>query len=282
MDNAREWMVEYKKRNGIENPAFSGKFSTFTPASDLITSMRDIFDLPEDWFIHCDGSKGTFRTLRAKFESVGILVMQNGVVGSNNRRKLDVNEFRAFCLADTSAPLIFINTNDSDSGKVFSLAHEGAHAWIGENDFYNDEEQNSSGSLETLCNKVASEILVPAAILSQEWYLKGGELTDKIAALLKVFHCSARVILRKAFEISLISRQQFVLYDRMFVDQAKQGVKRRGGNYYSTLKTRWSSQFILALGKSAHAGNTLYRDVYKMTGMTGKTFSRLVRELGDG
>ncbi len=44
--------------------------------------------------------------------------MQNGgVVGSNTRRKLDIEEFRGFMLYDEYAPLIFINANDSISGK---------------------------------------------------------------------------------------------------------------------------------------------------------------------
>ncbi len=36
--------------------------------------------------------------LEKKLEEAGVLVMQNGVVGMNNYRRLDINEFRAFML----------------------------------------------------------------------------------------------------------------------------------------------------------------------------------------
>jgi hypothetical protein len=42
-------------------------------------------------------------------EAIGVMVVINGVVGNNNTRKLDPEEFRGFVLCDSYAPLIFIN-----------------------------------------------------------------------------------------------------------------------------------------------------------------------------
>ena len=87
-------------------------------------------------------------------ESKGIMVMQSGIVGSNTHRKLEIKEFRGFMLYDDLAPLIFINSSDSQAGKMFSLIHEYIHLLFKEDDvFINDDLKNEDEKAKEIMEK---------------------------------------------------------------------------------------------------------------------------------
>ncbi|WCK55308.1 ImmA/IrrE family metallo-endopeptidase [Aneurinibacillus sp. Ricciae_BoGa-3] len=94
----------------------------------------------------------------SKIEDIRIMVIVNGVVGNNTRRKLDVNEFRGFVLVDNIVPFIFVNGSDGKAAQMFTLAHELAHIWYGYSAAFDLQKlQPAENNIERVCNLAAAE-----------------------------------------------------------------------------------------------------------------------------
>ena len=224
-----------------------------------------------------------------RIENLDILVMVNGIVGNNTRRKLDPDEFRGFALVDPIAPLIFINGSDTKAAQLFTIAHELAHVWLGEGGVSDVSVNNIAMQerVETWCNRVAAEILLPLSELEAE-YQPDSDLEKELPRLVKQYKVSTLVVLRRIYDLGKIDRttfsQSYIFEVRKFElkklesNQTKGG---GGGDFYLTLKVRASGRFSRALVISALEGKTLYRDAFRMLGVSTKDqFDRFSKKLG--
>ncbi|HDP99944.1 MAG TPA: ImmA/IrrE family metallo-endopeptidase [bacterium] len=224
-----------------------------------------------------------FRLFVEKVEEQGIMVMISGVVGSNNYRKLDPKEFRGFVLVDNLAPLIFINAKDTISAKIFTLAHELVHLWLGESgvsDMLMDRIPDKE--TERWCNQIAAEMLVPLESISAE-YGANRDLLQEIQRLAQHYKVSTLVVLRRILDMGAISEEIFwntwnEEFDRLIKLESRSG---NGGDFYRTLGVRISKRFARALVISTLEGQTLFRDAYRMLGIKkNSTFNEIAHQFG--
>jgi Zn-dependent peptidase ImmA (M78 family) len=217
-----------------------------------------------------------------QIEATGVLVMRNSVVGNNNHRKLSVDEFRGFALADEYAPLVFINGSDSKGAQMFTLAHELVHIWAGASGVSNlDQTYANHNQVEQFCNQIAAELLVPAAELSEAWDAAISQ-EDWLKPLTQRFKVSTLVILRRLNDRALIPRGTFQQRYQAEVERFHATAEERtgGGNFYKTQGSRFSSQFLTALVESTLEGRTPYRDALRLLKLSKvETFHKLARDL---
>ena len=284
MERIQDWMKEYRQDTGFDILPLVGSLKHLNDAKLISNGIRTDLDLEIDWYKNVKDISDAFSYIREKLDEVGVVVMQSGVVGKNTHRSLNIDEFRAFAMVDEWAPLIFINSVDSHGAKLFSLFHEIAHIWLGEDDLYNDRRNSSSvKELEVLCNSVASEILVPTDEFNRLWNeIKEKDKRKKIRLITQVFRCSESVIARKAFDNRKIEKD---LYTEI-IEEAIEAYKTMrendssGGNYYHTLKTRLDACFVRALCESINSGRTTFSEAYRLTNTSRKTFAEVAMRLG--
>jgi Zn-dependent peptidase ImmA (M78 family)/transcriptional regulator with XRE-family HTH domain len=216
-------------------------------------------------------------------DTVGVLVMVSGVVGNNNRRKLDPDEFRGFALADDLAPLVFINGADSKSAQMFTLAHELAHIWLGQSALSDVGPASlPSNDVEIWCNHVAAELLVPLAALRQE-YQRRTVLRDETARLARHFKVSTLVMLRRIHDAGGVSRDQFWQAYAEELDRLDAIDKGSGGDFYLTQGARLGKRFARALIRSTFEGHTSFTEAFRMLGLKKmSTFRDLGESVGAG
>jgi Zn-dependent peptidase ImmA (M78 family) len=184
-------------------------------------------------------------------DMLGVLVMVNGVVGNNNYRKLDPDEFRGFALSDAFAPLIFINGADTKAAQMFTLAHELAHIWLGQSALSDVAPTTTpTNEVELWCNSVAAEVLVPLEVFQRE--LRNDEnLRESLERLARRFKVSTLVILRRMFDAGRFTRKRFWENYKEELLRLLAVPKSTGGDFYLTQGARVGKRFARALVTSA-------------------------------
>lgn len=270
MDFKKNWMSDFRRENGWEKLTFVGIESDSSNHSAIKSAFYRYLPITDDWFCSFKTSTDAYDFLRSKLESIGILVMQNGVVGKNTHRTLDLNEFRAFMLIDDYAPLIFVNRKDSHTGMIFSLVHEFLHILLGDGDILIGDEVSLIN--ERLLNALTAEILMPHEFLQNRSFNTYFDL-ETTASILHVSPLSLAIRLNK---MGLVDNQMVLLVRQKMHESLENREKASpGGNFYATLQSRLPEAFINAVILQAETGGMRYTDAYQLLGVSGKSFQEL-------
>ncbi|HEY1617402.1 MAG TPA: XRE family transcriptional regulator [Streptosporangiaceae bacterium] len=281
-EQRQEWYRDYARANEDGPLDIVGALSASGEVTAAATTMRERLDFGV-------GQRGptwseSFRRLADQAESLGILVMVSGVVGSNTHRPLDPAEFLGFALADGYAPVVFINGASTTAAQVFTLAHELVHVWLGQSALddaaLSDLPAQHAGT-EQWCNQVAAELLVPLEELRRQ-FRPAAELTAALDGLARIFKVSTLVVLRRLREAGYLEPQQFWdAYESELARVRSLAPRPGGGNFYNTQPVRTSKRFARAIITSTLEGQTLYSDALQMLGFSKiSTLNELATRFG--
>ncbi|MGO0308723.1 ImmA/IrrE family metallo-endopeptidase [Endozoicomonas acroporae] len=263
----QEWFREYQIENGNDKVEFIGRCSLNDDAASVAEDIARTLGVTAALRKGARNWEQYLSLLIERAEAVGILVMRSGIVGSSSNRKLSVEEFRGFAISDDYAPLIFINAADAPAARLFTLVHELAHLWVGNSGISNvplDDfsERGHQRKEEAFCNRVAAEFLVPGKEFVNDWQAKRS-LVENCADLKKVYKVSPMVLARRAYDLGLIPREEYLDFYHAELKKFR-NQKGGGGSFNLNLKTRNGVLFSTAVVGAAMEGRLLLRDASRL------------------
>lgn len=277
----QEWYRDFARSERASPLSFVGSASSSSSVESTAGIMRHALGFDLEQRRQIPTWTDALRLFIGQADEAGIMVMCSGVVLNNNTRRLDPEEFRGFALSDSHAPLVFINGADTKAAQMFTLAHELAHIWLGQSAVSDAQALLvPEHQVERWCNNVAAELLVPLAVLKQE-YDRSLNLRASLDRLARRFKVSTLVILRRIHDAGGLTREDFWREYEKELKRLLAISKKSGGNFYLTQAARVSKRFARALGVSTLEGQTLHRDAFRMLGFARlDTFKKLGRSLG--
>lgn len=281
MQRRQGWLSDYLAEDGAAPLTFIGSATLNDDPKRVAQAIRKSLSLDSAWANGCRTWTDATTLLMEKTNEAGIVAICNGVVGNNTHRKLDVEEFRGFVLSDPYAPFVFINGADAKGAQMFTLAHELAHLWLGGGGVINFRMMLPEDfKEERFCDRVAAEFLVPSAEFQAAWN-EAQSHEEPFQYLARDFKVSQLVIARRALDFRYMSREDFFdFYEHHLETVAEHAAQQKsGGNFYATANHRIGLAFGAHVVRAARSGRLLYRDAYRLTGLTGCTFDRYAEKL---
>jgi Zn-dependent peptidase ImmA (M78 family) len=277
----QEWYRDFARSMGEEPVAFVGSARIGDDIESSAAAIREALGFDLESRRQAPTWTDALRAFIQQADDAGVMVMCSGVVLNNTRRKLDPGEFRGFAMADPLAPLVFINGADTRAAQMFTLAHELAHLWLGETGLSDAQPRTEPAqAVERWCNRVAAELLVPLEAFRAA-YRPRAPLAQELSRLARRFKVSTLVVLRRMHDAGGLAWDDlWSAYDEE-VERLRALERGGGGSFYLTQAARVSKRFARALLVSTLEGQTLYRDAFRMLGVTKlQTFREMGRRLG--
>lgn len=271
----QDWYKEYLLSIGAAELDFVGKFSLEDKSEDIAKHIQSTLKLNiSDPSINDIDQYHDY--ISKKAESSGILVFRNGVVKNNTHRPLNAEEFLGFAISDEIAPAIFINAADKTAEKIFTIAHELAHIWIGVSGV-SDVAVNTENKIESKCNEIASELLIPKKVFLAFWDTLNGSSDDRILAIRKKFRVSELVVARVAMENQKISQAAFWDKYNHFKNYFE-SQKSTGGNGEAMPPIRNSRNFMNTITGLLNGGKIGFKEAGMLLNISPMKLTKYLRQ----
>ena len=241
---------------------FVGSVTPRAGVNGLVSTLQAALAISTQQFRATAGVEEAFNLLRERTEKLGVFVMLLGNLGSHHTA-LSVETFRGFALADSVAPFLVINDQDSRAAWSFTLLHELTHLWLGQTGVSGGAPDRE---IEQFCNEVASEFLLPnheLDTLGQLLRSSPDKLEEEISEFAGDRKVSRTLVVYRLYRANLIGQVQWEqlreTFRRQWLDrrdsQRDAAREEEGGpSYYVVKRHRVGSALLSTTARLLAAG----------------------------
>lgn len=214
----QEWAAQYRGEHGAKRLSYVGSETLQSEVAAAAQRGRRLLrvSLLEQQVWHDPGI--ALRHWIARFEAAGLLVFQSSNVPTD--------EMRGFAVPDQLAPAVLINSKDTRSARIFTLAHEFAHILLAVGGVSNlrvaEQPESDDQKIEVFCNLVAAEMLVPlqpfVADVETHW---GADVDEVIRFLARRYAVSREVVARRLLELGRLSKRDYEERRSQYIQEAE-------------------------------------------------------------
>ncbi|WKN41124.1 XRE family transcriptional regulator [Tunicatimonas pelagia] len=290
IQNKQNWLSNFLEDEGEERLPFIGKYYVASEAKEIAQDILDVLNVRKDYFTKISANENILNYWIKKIEDQRIFVSLTSNIHSHLTISRD--EVRGFAISDSYAPFIYVNSDDTKNGQLFTLIHELAHLWVDSSGIsafdslvFRDEYDKFS-PIEKLCNEVAAEILMPkdkiTRIVSD---VSVGINTIEITA--KYFRVSPYAVAVRLLNLNKIPTQNFQRIQRTlkkkyeeFLELEETKPKPTGGPNYYALQIRKNSRLFTEYVYSFYKGGRISGfDASSLLDIKISNFNKLAEKL---
>lgn len=201
------------------------RFSTETPVQEVAATIRNYLGISIELQQAWANVEDALEHWRDTLASVGVFVFKD---------PFHAPGFFGFCLYDDEFPVIYVNNSSTKTRQVFTLFHELGHLLFHTSgidvadDSFIHRMPEPSFHLEVLCNRLASQFLLPDHEFERA--AAGMAPTRETAALVADrYNVSREMVYRKMMDRGWIGADEYSAAAKAWAAQTKTGT---GGDYY--------------------------------------------------
>lgn len=232
-------------------------------------------------------TKAAFSYLREKVEASGTFVLLLGNLGSHHTN-IPSGVFRGYAIADPVAPFIVVNDQDAQTAWAFTALHELTHLWLGTTGVSGG---TTDTQIESYCNEVASEMLLPTPEINELLFLGRASLQETVGAIGQFANrrkISRPMVAYKLLRLNAITRTRWQELSRHYENewnaaqaQAASKDKTEGGPSYYVVKRHRLGHALVDLVKNSLAeGFLTYTRAGRVLGVKPRNVDPLIHIAG--